>query len=103
MESGNWDGAVKAFGQALDNARGDACTKEAQYLAAVRLLKVKSAAALQIMCVCFTVENAMLTQLWFLECPCLSKQYTPQDQFLCPVICCPKLSRQLSHSVPRLH
>ncbi len=39
MESGNWDAAVKAFGQALDNAHGDACTKEAQYLAAVRLLK----------------------------------------------------------------
>ena len=39
MEAGNWDQAVKAFGQALDNARGTACTKEAQYLAAVRLLK----------------------------------------------------------------
>ena len=39
MEAGNWDQAVKAFGQALDNARGSACTKEAQYLAAVRLLK----------------------------------------------------------------
>ena len=42
MEAGNWDGAVKAFGQALDNARGDACTKEAQYLAAVRLLKASA-------------------------------------------------------------
>ncbi len=40
MEAGNWDAAVKAFGQALDNARGDTCTKEAQYLAAVMLLKV---------------------------------------------------------------
>ncbi|KAL3157200.1 hypothetical protein ABBQ38_001439 [Trebouxia sp. C0009 RCD-2024] len=39
MEAGKWDLAVKAFGQALDNARGSACTKEAQYLAAVRLLK----------------------------------------------------------------
>lgn len=40
MEAGNWDAAVQAFGQALDTARGDACSKEAQYLAAVRLLKV---------------------------------------------------------------
>ena len=40
MEAGSWDAAVQAFGQALDNARGAACTKEAQYLAAVRLLKV---------------------------------------------------------------
>lgn len=39
MEAGKWDLAVKAFGQALDNAHGSACTKEAQYLAAVRLLK----------------------------------------------------------------
>ena len=53
MEAGNWDSAVQAFGQALDTARGDACTKEAQYFAAVRLLKVScsgstgSTAALQ--------------------------------------------------------
>lgn len=40
MEGGNWDAAVQAFGQALDTARGDVSTKEAQYLAAVRLLKV---------------------------------------------------------------
>lgn len=41
MEAGNWDAAVKAFGQALDNARGDVCVKEAQYLAAVMLLRVR--------------------------------------------------------------
>lgn len=41
MEAGNWDAAVKAFGQALDNARGDVCIKEAQYLAAVMLLRVQ--------------------------------------------------------------
>ena len=40
MEAGNWDGAVKEFSKALDNAQGAACRKEAQYLAAVKLLKV---------------------------------------------------------------
>ena len=51
MEAGNWDQAVKAFGQALDNARGTACTKEAQYLAAVRLLKASG--TLQFLCALF--------------------------------------------------
>ena len=40
MEAGNWDGAVREFSEALDNAQGAACKKEAQYLAAVKLLKV---------------------------------------------------------------
>ena len=38
MEAGNWAGATQAFSEALSNARGAACAKEAQYLASVRLL-----------------------------------------------------------------
>ena len=53
MEAGNWDQAVKAFGQALDNAQGNACTKEAQYLAAVRLLKASPA----VQAVCQVQQN----------------------------------------------
>ena len=56
MEAGNWDQAVKAFGQALDNARGTACTKEAQYLAAVRLLKASSPAWLSRSCCCWKTD-----------------------------------------------
>ena len=47
MEAGNWDGAVKEFSKALDNAQGAACRKEAQYLAAVKLLKVGDLSCLQ--------------------------------------------------------
>lgn len=72
MEAGKWDLAVKAFGQALDNARGSACTKEAQYLAAVRLLKVSPSLQLycqlycpvQLLCKAWDVHLQITKQAW---------------------------------------
>lgn len=58
MEAGNWDQAVKAFGQALDTARGSACTKEAQYLAAVRLLKASP--VVQAVCQVHVADTVLL-------------------------------------------
>ena len=42
MEAGSWDDASAKFSGAMHNSRGEAKTKAAQYLAAVKLCKVTS-------------------------------------------------------------
>ena len=76
MEAGNWDAAVKAFGQALDNARGDVCVKEAQYLAAVMLLRVQhpplptlhQCRMLSQMVACRAIQQAVMCWAYHIVC-----------------------------------
>ena len=42
MEAGRWNEAATALVDALHNAKGNAVPREAQYLAAVRLCKVRT-------------------------------------------------------------
>lgn len=50
MEAGRWNEAATAFVDALHHAKGKAVPREAQYLAAVRLCKVREYCYAHIMC-----------------------------------------------------